>query len=121
MNQEAYMNLIEEISLNAWPSHKIELYDGWLIRFSHNYTHRTNSVQQVGTSLIPIEEKIAYCETMYANYHTPSIFKISPLLDPSFDKLLEDKGYEIQHTTEVMIMDLEHLNAWAPLSAEHEY
>lgn len=50
------MKLIEEISLNAWPSHKIELYDGWLIRFSHNYTYRTNSVEQVGDSLIPIEE-----------------------------------------------------------------
>ena len=44
MEKNAYMKLIEEISLNAWPSHKIELYDGWLIRFSHNYTYRTNSV-----------------------------------------------------------------------------
>ncbi|MDO5424945.1 MAG: GNAT family N-acetyltransferase [Eubacteriales bacterium] len=121
MNREAYMKLIEEISLNAWPSHKIELYDGWLIRFSHNYTHRTNSVEQVGTPLIPIEEKIAYCEAMYANYHTPSIFKINPLLDPSFDRLLEEKGYEIQHVTEVMTMNLERLNAWEPLSAEYEY
>lgn len=90
----AYMKLIEEISLNAWPSHKIELYDGWLIRFSHNYTYRTNSVEQVGDSLIPIEEKIAYCEAQYRNYHTPSNFKINPLLDSSFDKLLEEKGYD---------------------------
>ena len=93
MNREAYMKLIEEISLNAWPSHKIELYDGWLIRFSHNYTHRTNSVQQVGASSIPVEEKVAYCEAMYANYHTPAIFKISPLLDPAFDRMLEERGY----------------------------
>ena len=56
-DKAAYMKLIEEISLNAWPSHKIELYDGWLIRFSHNYTYRTNSVEQVGKSLIPAEEK----------------------------------------------------------------
>ena len=90
------MKLIEEISLNAWPSHKIELYDGWLIRFSHNYTHRTNSVQQVGASSIPVEEKVAYCEAMYANYHTPAIFKISPLLDPAFDRMLEERDYEIQ-------------------------
>ena len=85
MEDTAYIKLIEEISLNAWPSHKIELYDGWLIRFSHNYTHRTNSVTQVGASSIPVEEKIAYCEKIYENYHTPSIFKISPLIGTSVD------------------------------------
>ena len=121
MNREAYMKLIEEISLNAWPSHKIELYDGWLIRFSHNYTHRTNSVEQVGVSSIPVEEKIAYCEAMYSNYHTPAIFKINPLLPPSFDKLLEERGYEIQHTTDVMAMELKNLHPYLPVSAEYEY
>lgn len=121
INEDAYIKLIEEISLNAWPSHKMELYDGWLIRFSHNYTHRTNSVTQVGSSLIPVEEKIAYCEKIYENYHTPSIFKISPLLDPSFDKLLSDRGYEIQHTTEVMTMDFPDFHCWPSISAEYEY
>lgn len=117
----AYIKLIEEISLNAWPSHKMELYDGWLIRFSHNYTHRTNSVTQVGASLLPVEEKIAYCEKIYENYHTPSIFKISPLLDPSFDELLSSRGYEVQHTTEVMIMDYTDFCPYPALSAEYEY
>lgn len=121
MNNTAYIKLIEEISLNAWPSHKIELYDGWLIRFSHNYTHRTNSVQQVGTSLIPVEEKIAYCEQIYKNYHTPAIFKISPLLEPDFDDLLAKRQYEIQHTTEVMTMDFSNFHAWPSVSAEYEY
>lgn len=121
MNDVAYIKLIEEISLNAWPSHKMELYDGWLIRFSHNYTHRTNSVTQVGASLVPVEEKIAYCEKIYANYHTPSIFKISPLLDPAFDDLLSAKGYEVQHTTEVMTMNFNNFNPWPSVSAEYEY
>lgn len=121
MNNLAYIKLIEEISLNAWPSHKIELYDGWLIRFSHNYTHRTNSVTQVGASLIPVEEKIAYCEKIYANYHTPSIFKISPLLDPSFDELLDQRGYEIQHTTDVMTMDFQYFHPYQSVAAEYEY
>lgn len=117
----AYMKLIEEISLNAWPSHKIELYDGWLIRFSHNYTYRTNSVEQVGDSLIPIKEKIAYCEAQYRNYHTPSNFKINPLLDSSFDKLLEEKGYEIRHTTEVMTMPMTNFHPYPAESVEYEY
>lgn len=121
MNSIAYIKLIEEISLNAWPSHKMELYDGWLIRFSHNYTHRTNSVTQVGASLIPIDEKIAYCEEVYANFHTPSIFKISPLLDPDFDGLLEQRGYEIQHTTEVMTMDYKSFISYPSIGAEYEY
>lgn len=121
MNDTAYLKLIEEISLNAWPSHKIELYDGWLIRFSHNYTHRTNSVEQVGASLLPVEEKIAYCEAQYRNYHTPTNFKINPLLDPSFDLLLESKGYQIQHVTEVMTMPMEHFHPYPSESVEYEY
>ena len=44
---------IEDLSLNAWPSHQIELYDGWILRFSYFYTHRTNSVEQIGPSTIP--------------------------------------------------------------------
>lgn len=120
-NDIAYIKLIEEISLNAWPSHKMELYDGWLIRFSHNYTHRTNSVTQVGASSIPVEEKIAYCEKIYENYHTPAIFKISPLIEPSFDALLADKGYEIQHTTENMVMDYVNFHPYESVAAEYEY
>lgn len=52
---------IEDLSLNAWPSHQIELYDGWILRFSYFYTHRTNSVEQIGPSTIPVEEK---CSTV---------------------------------------------------------
>ncbi|MCI5995426.1 MAG: GNAT family N-acetyltransferase [Blautia sp.] len=121
MEPSSYMKLIEEISLNAWPSHKIELYDGWLIRFSHNYTHRTNSVEQVGASTLPIEEKISYCENVYANYHTPACFKINPLMDPSFDTLLKERGYEVCHTTEVMTMPMEHFVPYPSLFAEYEY
>ena len=31
---EASIKKIEDMSLNAWPSHKMELYDGWILRFS---------------------------------------------------------------------------------------
>ena len=46
---EKNIKKIEDMSLNAWPSHKMELYDGWILRFSYFYTHRTNSVEQFGT------------------------------------------------------------------------
>lgn len=97
---------IEDLSLNAWPSHQIQVYDGWLLRFSYFYTHRTNCVEQIGSSLLPLQEKIPYCEDIYRKWGTPAIFKISPLLDPSFDRILEKRGYIAEHATEVMAMDL---------------
>lgn len=58
------IKMIEDLSLNAWPSHQIQLYDGWLLRFSYFYTHRTNCVEQIGPSSIPIEEKINFAKTL---------------------------------------------------------
>ncbi len=97
---------IEDLSLNAWPSHQMQLYDGWILRYSWFYTHRTNCVEQIGVSMIPRVEKIRYCEEIYRRWKTPCIFKITPLTEASFDKVLENRGYEIQHTTDVMVMQL---------------
>ena len=111
---EKNIKKIEDMSLNAWPSHKMELYDGWILRFSYFYTHRTNSVEQFGTSTLPWREKVSYCEDVYKRLGSPAIFKISPLVSPDFDYTLENRGYEIQHTTEVMTLHLEN----AELSAD---
>ena len=64
---------IEDMSLNAWPSHKMELYDGWILRFSYFYTHRTNSVEQFGTSTLSWREKVSFCEAEYASLGSPAI------------------------------------------------
>ena len=119
--EEKEIRYIEELSLNAWPSHKIELYDGWLIRFSYNYTYRTNSVEQVGASSIPVAEKIDYCEEVYRRFHTPCNFKINPLLPSSFDSMLEERGYQIRHVTEVMTCDLKHMSPLSPVASEYEF
>ena len=104
------IKIIEDLSLNAWPSYQMQIYDGWLLRFSHFYTHRTNCVEQVGISLIPAEEKIPYCEGIYRRWRTPCIFKITPLVEPAFDRLLEERGYHIEHITTVMRLDLDSAN-----------
>ena len=119
--QDQAIRHMEEISLNAWPSHKIELYDGWLIRYSCNYTYRTNAVEQVGASTIPVPEKVAYCEQVYRGYSTPCHFKIHPLLDPAFDRYLSEQDYEIRHVTEVMTLDLKRMNVLSPSSSEYDF
>lgn len=112
MEQKLYQEIkyMEEMSLNAWPSYRIELYDGWLLRYSHNYTYRTNSVEQIGTGTIPLEEKILYCETIYRGLNCPTNFKIQPLLDPEFDRILEARGYQIRRPTDVMTMKIADAN-----------
>lgn len=97
---------IEDLSLNAWPSHQMEVYDGWILRFSYLYTHRTNCVEQIGASILPLKEKIEYCERMYDRWNTPCIFKINPVTDPALDGLLEKAGYHIEHDIFVMTADL---------------
>ncbi len=106
MTRDQEIKYMEEMSLNAWPSYRIEFYDGWLLRYSHNYTYRTNSVEQIGESTIPIGEKIAYCEKIYENWNCPANFKIQPLLDPAFDRILEERGYQVRHSTDVMTLDI---------------
>ena len=115
------IHFLEEMSLNAWPSHMIELYDGWLIRFSHNYTYRTNCVEQVGASSIPVDEKILYCEDIYRGFKTPCNFKINPLLDPSFDENLSKRDYQIRHVTEVMTADMGKVELMKPRNSEYEF
>lgn len=116
-----YIRLIEEISLNAWPSHKVEIYDGWLIRFSYYYTHRTNSVHVVAPSTLPLEEKIAFCEQEYCYAHTPSVFKISPFELNWLDTALKEHGYKTAHTTDVLTMPLERFQPYPSIGAEYEF
>ena len=115
------IKFMEEISLNAWPSHKIELYDGWLIRFSRNYTYRTNAVEQIGPSSIPVDQKVAYCEKIYHDFGTPSIFKINPLISPSFDQLLANRGYDIRHVTQTMTANLDHVRLMKSDLSKYEF
>lgn len=99
-----YIRKIEELSFNAWPSHKTELYDGWILRYSSNYTHRTNCVNLIAPSKLPLSQKVIFCENEYRVEKTPCIFKISPLTDKGVDEYLEKNGYGIEHITENMTL-----------------
>ena len=105
--QHTEIKAIEDLSLNAWPSHQMQLYDGWILRFSYFYTHRTNCVEQFGSSVLPLEQKIPYCEGIYRRWKSPCIFKITPLSDPDLDRMLAARGYEIQNKTYTMCMELD--------------
>jgi len=93
----------EEISMNAHPSLKTQLYDGWVLRFSNGYTYRANSVNPIYTSTLPVAEKVSFCEEAYARQNLPSAFKVTDASSAELDNLLAERGYEVVTPTYMFI------------------
>ncbi|WDV44884.1 GNAT family N-acetyltransferase [Clostridiaceae bacterium M8S5] len=103
------IRLIEELTMNAMPSLKTVLYDGWVIRITENSkSKRANSVYPVSNSTLPLEEKIDVCSCIYEKESIKTVFKITEDEESlKVDSLLEARGYEIQAKTGVMTMDID--------------
>lgn len=86
---------VEEAGLNSWPALHQNLFDGWLVRFAQGYTKRANSVTPLYPSLLPAEEKIAWCEHLYQKNQLPNIFRLLSFSQDSqhLDLLLAQRGY----------------------------
>ena len=95
----------EKLSFNTHPCLSEEAYDGWLLRFAEGYTKRANSVSVVGESVLPLAEKIAYCEKVYKENGLPVVFKIAPMA-LEMDEYLAEQGYSAVDKTNVMTVDL---------------
>ncbi len=115
---------LEELSLNAWPSLKTSLYDGWVLRFADGYTKRANSVSPLYQSTESLDKKIDECEIQYGLKNLPTIFKITQESYPEYiDKRLEDRGYRKLDETSVRILDLEnyHYRGFSDVVAESQF
>jgi len=85
---------LEELTLNSSAPPGQLLYDGWLLRFSPGKAKRARSVNAVYPSRLPLAEKVAYCERVYAERGLPAIFRVSPHTQPAtLDGFLEGNGY----------------------------
>ena len=93
---------LEELSLNSSAPPGQLLYDGWLLRFSPGKAKRARSVNAIYPSRLPLEEKVAHCERVYAERGLPAIYRISVHTDPpALDAMLDRLGYESFSPTEV--------------------
>jgi GNAT superfamily N-acetyltransferase len=107
----ANIRVIEELSLNAWPSLQTVHLDGWLVRLANGYTRRANSVQPLypaSESGVDIRERIAYCEALYAHHlRQPAVFKMTgAALPKELDDVLAARGYRREAETSVQTLDL---------------
>ena len=85
---------IEESGLNVMQSRRQLLYDGWLLFLLAGRAKRGRSVNAHFGSTLPIAEKIAHCERLYASQGLPALFRITPFVHPgTLDRDLADRGY----------------------------
>lgn len=107
---DKHVRTLEELSLNNWQPLSTLLYDGWILRFAEGYTKRANSVNPIHQSTLELQHKIEACERMYAENRLSTIFKITPLAQPShLDRILEEKGYALVEPTSVRTLSLNRL------------
>lgn len=103
---------IEYVTLRAWPALETEIYDGWILRFSHGYTGRANSVNPLDDSSLPLDEKIAYCENWYRERGLETKFRLNKAVHPpELDAVLGQRGYERYNETIVQVADLSEFSA----------
>ncbi|MFN8379744.1 MAG: GNAT family N-acetyltransferase [Anaerolineae bacterium] len=107
MNDHPSVMLLEELSLNAYPGVSQLHYDGWALQVSPGRWRRANSVQILGPSSRPLDEKINYCEAFYTARGKRTIFKLTRESAPELEPLLEARGYERDADTSVQIRALE--------------
>jgi ribosomal protein S18 acetylase RimI-like enzyme len=85
---------IEELSLNSSAPPGQLLYDGWLLRLAPGKAKRARSVNAVYPSRLPLDQKIAYCERLFDAAQLPTLFRITPFVQPTdLDDELARRGY----------------------------
>ena len=85
---------LEELSLNSSAPPGQLLYDGWLLRLLPGKAKRARSVTAVYPSRLPLADKIAYCERLFAAAGLPALFRLTPFVEPpDLDAALERQGY----------------------------
>ncbi len=93
LSEDRLARRVTEAGLNGWPALREVVFDGWLLRFADGYTRRTNSVNLIGAGVLPLNEKVRYCEAVYASQGLPTIVCVPSTADPLLSHVLDERGY----------------------------
>lgn len=89
-----FVRLLEELSMNAWPSLQDIHYDGWVIRYAAGYSKRANSVYPLYPGTKSLRTKLRACEAFFRQRGLPAIFKMTAAaVPPNLDEVLAGSGY----------------------------
>jgi len=102
---ESTIQRYEECSFNAWPALQSLIAGGWLLRFAQGHTRRANSVNALSRS-VELEEIVDFAGPFYRQLDLPLIFRVTPLIPHEFDLRLEQQGFRLLDSVQVMTRDL---------------
>lgn len=111
MSLDSTQRAIEDASLRAWPAIEEAAFEGWTLRYSDGFTGRANSVQALGSSALPLDERIARCERWYEERGRPPLFRLTPFSEGGLDGFLADRGYRRFNRTLVLVRESGGLSA----------
>ena len=103
------IKLLEKRAADGWVAFETHEYDGWEMRFGNGYTGRANSVSAYEDSTKRMEDKVVYCENLYASKGLPCNFKVTDA-DKELSEYLLNRGYQVVTPSDVMILDLDKID-----------
>lgn len=108
---------LEDAGLNASATVHQHMLDGWLLRLAPGKAKRSRCVNAIGAGRLPIADKLAQCEQIYAGAGLPMIVRVTPLSEPAgLDAALDAAGLPRFDDTRVMHLSrLDTAAAPAPL------
>ena len=96
---------IEDVGINASAPPQQRLVDGWRVRFSPGAAKRARCINAVAPGVLPLADKLARCEAVYADAGLPVVARITPFSQPpQLDAALEARGYLRHDDTEVQLL-----------------
>lgn len=97
---------VEDAGLNASAPPQQRWVDGWLLRFSPGKAKRARCINALAAGRRPVAEKLALCETVFAEVGLPLIVRITPFSQPpGLDAMLDTLGLRRFDDTRVMVLE----------------
>lgn len=98
------LSRFEDAGLNASAPPQQRWLDGWFLRLSPGKAKRARCINAVAPGRMPVPQKLALCEPVYAQAGLPLIVRVTPFSEPAgLDATLESMGLQRFDDTRVMV------------------
>lgn len=91
----------EEITFNSWPALATLYVDGWLARFAHGVTGRSNSLNALNPGGTSLDDIIGTAAPYYAERGLPMMLRLTPLCPAGTREALIAKGWRTEKDSHV--------------------